>query len=104
MYGLNKYIIEINIETLAGTTFSIKVSPLETIHSIKAKIQRLEGIPIQHQHLVWKSNELDDNLSLNDYSITNGSTIKMVLALRGGPINTRRSELKYCFKFLRVLE
>ncbi len=84
--------IDINIETLAGTTFSLKVSPLEPIQSVKAKIQRLEGIPISHQHLVWKTTELDDSCCLNDYNVPNGATIKMVLALRGGPINTRRSQ------------
>lgn len=94
MYGLNKYMIDINIETLSGTQFSLKVSPLEPVHSVKAKIQRLEGIPISHQHLVWKTTELEDNCCLNDYNIPNGATIKMVLALRGGPINTRRSKLK----------
>lgn len=85
--------IDINIETLSGTQFSLKVSPLEPVHSVKAKIQRLEGIPISHQHLVWKTTELEDNCCLNDYNIPNGATIKMVLALRGGPINTRRSKL-----------
>ncbi len=90
MYGLNKYMIDINIETLAGTTFTLKVSPLETVQSVKAKIQRHEGIPISHQHLVWQSSELDDKYCLNDYHIPNGATIRMVLALRGGPINTRR--------------
>jgi hypothetical protein len=83
--------IDITIETLAGTKFSLKVSKLETIQSIKLKIQRHEGIPISHQHLVWQSSELEDECSLNDYNIQNGATIKMVLALRGGPINTRRS-------------
>ena len=94
MYGLNnKYMMEIIIETLTGTTFTIKVSKLETVQSIKAKIQRLEGIPVSHQHLVWQSNELDDKCSLSDYNVPNGATLRMVLALRGGPINTRRSIL-----------
>lgn len=95
MYGINKYMIDINIETLAGTTFSLKVSPLESIQSLKAKIQRHEGIPISHQHLVWKTSELEDNKCLNDYNIPNGATIRMVLALRGGPINTKRSKTLY---------
>jgi AN1-type zinc finger and ubiquitin domain-containing protein 1 len=93
MLGYNKNMININIETLVGTTFSLKVSPWESIQSVKAKIQRHEGIPISHQHLVWQSTELDDSCCLSDYSITNGSTLKMVLALRGGPINTKRSKI-----------
>ena len=34
--------------------------------------------------------ELQDDLSLLDCGITNGSTLKLVLSMRGGPINTRR--------------
>lgn len=31
------------IETLTGTTFEVTVSPYDTVISIKAKIQRIEG-------------------------------------------------------------
>ena len=39
--------MELYIETLTGTAFELRVSPFETIHSVKAKIQRLEGISPQ---------------------------------------------------------
>ncbi|XP_077998980.1 AN1-type zinc finger protein 4-like [Glandiceps talaboti] len=83
-------IMELFIETLTGTAFELQVSPFETVISVKAKIQRLEGIPISQQHLIWQSTELEDDYCLSDYSITAGSTLKLVLAMRGGPINTRR--------------
>ena len=35
--------MELYIETLTGTAFELRVSPFETIMSVKAKIQRLEG-------------------------------------------------------------
>ena len=35
--------MEISIETLAGTSFELRVSPFETVISVKQKIQRLEG-------------------------------------------------------------
>lgn len=35
--------MELLIETLTGTCFQLRVSPFETIISVKAKIQRLEG-------------------------------------------------------------
>ncbi|XP_069123735.1 AN1-type zinc finger protein 4-like [Argopecten irradians] len=82
--------MELYIETLTGTFFELRVSPFETIMSVKAKIQRLEGIPIAQQHLIWQSTELEDEYSLHDYSIHDGATLKLVLAMRGGPINTRR--------------
>ncbi|XP_015202226.1 AN1-type zinc finger protein 4 isoform X1 [Lepisosteus oculatus] len=82
--------MELFIETLTGTCFELRVSPFETVISVKAKIQRLEGIPVAQQHLIWNNVELEDEYCLNDYSITEGCTLKLVLAMRGGPINTRR--------------
>lgn len=34
--------------------------------------------------------ELEDDYSLQDYKINEGATIKLVISMRGGPINTRR--------------
>ncbi|KAM4031179.1 AN1-type zinc finger protein 4 [Anomaloglossus baeobatrachus] len=85
--------MELFIETLTGTCFELRVSPFETIVCVKAKIQRLEGIPIAQQHLIWNNMELEDEFCLNDYNITEGCTLKLVLAMRGGPINTRRVPL-----------
>ncbi|XP_069836596.1 AN1-type zinc finger protein 4 [Dendropsophus ebraccatus] len=85
--------MELFIETLTGTCFELRVSPFETVVCVKAKIQRLEGIPIAQQHLIWNNMELEDEFSLNDYNISEGCTLKLVLAMRGGPINTRRVPL-----------
>ncbi|XP_069466652.1 AN1-type zinc finger protein 4 isoform X2 [Ambystoma mexicanum] len=82
--------MELFIETLTGTSFELRVSPFETVISVKAKIQRLEGIPVSQQHLIWNNLELEDDYCLNDYNISEGCTLKLVLAMRGGPINTRR--------------
>ncbi|MBN3295799.1 ZFAN4 protein, partial [Amia calva] len=82
--------MELFIETLTGTCFELRVSPFETVISVKAKIQRLEGIPVAQQHLIWNNVELEDEYCLNDYNIAEGCTLKLVLAMRGGPINTRR--------------
>ncbi|CAM4882611.1 unnamed protein product [Rotaria socialis] len=90
-------LIPINIETLAGTSFELLVSPYEQIQSIKRKIERREGIPIPHQHLIWKSNELEDESCLNDHCIEAGTTIKLVLAMRGGPVNTKRVPIEDSF-------
>ncbi|NXI37675.1 ZFAN4 protein, partial [Galbula dea] len=82
--------MELFIETLTGTCFELRVSPFETVVSVKAKIQRLEGIPVSQQHLIWNNMELKDEYCLNDYNISEGCTLKLVLAMRGGPINPRR--------------
>uniref|UniRef100_A0A1A7WAK4 Zinc finger, AN1-type domain 4 n=1 Tax=Iconisemion striatum TaxID=60296 RepID=A0A1A7WAK4_9TELE len=86
--------MELFIETLTGTCFELRVLPLEAVISVKVKIQRLEGIPVAQQHLIWNSVELDDDHCLHDYGISEGCTLKLVLAMRGGPINTRRVTLE----------
>ena len=87
---LQRYLIPISIETLAGSSFELLVSPYEQIQYIKRKIERREGIPASHQHLIWKCNELEDESCLYDYQIEAGTRITLVLAMRGGPINTKR--------------
>lgn len=82
--------MDLYVQTLTGAAFELRVSPFETVMAVKAKIQRMEGIPVAQQHLIWQSKELKDDCCLQDYSITDGATIKLVLAMRGGPINTRR--------------
>ena len=78
------------IETLTGTSFEMRVSPFETIVSIKAKLQQLEGIPVVQQHLLHNSRELPNKLSLYECGVPDGATLKLVLKMRGGPINTRK--------------
>ncbi|XP_021108127.1 AN1-type zinc finger protein 4 [Heterocephalus glaber] len=47
-------------------------------------------IPICQQHLIWNNLELEDDYCLNDYNVSEDCTLKLVLAMRGGPINTRK--------------
>jgi AN1-type zinc finger protein 4 len=83
-------LIPINIETLAGTSFELLVSPYEQIQYIKRKIEKREGIPTSQQHLIWKSKELDDQSCLHDHHIDAGTNLKLVIGMRGGPVNTKR--------------
>lgn len=85
--------MDIYIETLTGTVYELRVSPFETVLSVKAKLQRLEDIAIPAQHLFYRSSELDDDWYLHDCGISHGSTLRLVIAMRGGPINTGRRTL-----------
>ncbi len=40
--------MELFIETLTGTCFELRVLPFEAVISVKAKIQRLEGIKLNN--------------------------------------------------------
>ena len=48
------------------------------------------GIAVDKQHLIWKSVELEDKVKIKDYKMTSGTTLQLVTAMRGGPLNIRR--------------
>lgn len=48
------------------------------------------GISISQQHLVWRSTELNDEKTIEDYEIQDGAKLRLIPAMRGGPINIRR--------------
>jgi len=50
----------------------------------------MTGIPASHQHLVWHSSELKNEQLLQDSSIYSGATLRLVVSMQGGPVNTRR--------------
>ena len=42
------------VEFLMGTVFEMRLSGGETVGNIKLRLQRLEGIPRQHMHLLYR--------------------------------------------------
>ncbi|KAJ8263676.1 hypothetical protein COCON_G00161330 [Conger conger] len=56
----------------------------ETVAQFKQKVQNKEGVPIQQQLLKYESKPLEDGRKLEDYGIKAGSTINLLLRVRGG--------------------
>jgi ubiquitin len=72
------------IKTLQGKTMPMEVLDTDTVGSIKAKITEKEGIPSDQQRLVFNGKQLEDNMTIKDYNITDDSSIHLVLRLKGG--------------------
>ena len=73
------------VKTLTGKTIRLEQTGSQTIADLKQNIEEKEGIPSDQQRLVFAGRLLEDKRTLNDYNITDASTLHMVLRLRGGP-------------------
>jgi len=75
---------QIMIKTLQGKTMPMEVQDTDTIGSIKNRIHEKEGIPVDQQRLVFNGKQLEDNLKVSDYGISQDSAVHLVLRLKGG--------------------
>ena len=48
------------------------------------------GIPVYQQRLVYKDAELQDEFCLEEYGIDSGAQLKLLVAMRGGPVHAHR--------------
>ena len=68
------------VKNLYGRTVSVKVeSSSDTVASVKAKLEELEGIPPQHQNLLYSARILRDGHKLSDYNVKEESTLHLLM-------------------------
>jgi len=73
------------VKTLTGKSISINFDLAFNIAYVKQMIEDKEGISSYQQSLIFGGTKLDDNdQTLQGYGVSKGSTLHLVLSLRGG--------------------
>ncbi|AFZ79551.1 ubiquitin family member protein [Theileria equi strain WA] len=76
--------MQVQIKTLTGKRQSFNFEPNNTVSQVKAALQERENIDVRQIRLIYSGKQMSDDLTLKDYKVMPGSTIHMVLQLRGG--------------------
>ena len=71
--------IIIFVKTLTGKILALNVEPSDTIKNVKLKIQGKLSIPSSQKHLIFRRQELKDHQTLDEYKVTEKSSIHLRL-------------------------
>ncbi|XP_023689131.2 polyubiquitin-like [Paramormyrops kingsleyae] len=76
--------IQVFLKTVNGTIHTYEITPGETVSEFKRKVFNKERVPVDQQRLIYEGRQMEDGKKLEDYDVTNESTIFLTLRLRGG--------------------
>ena len=76
--------MQIFVKTLTGRTVTLIVAEDDTVLNVKMKLKEKDGVPVDEQRLLFGGHQLEDEHTLQHYSIQKESTLHLVLRLPGG--------------------
>lgn len=76
--------MQVKVKTLTGRDIPVDVESNDKIIRIKEMMEEKEGIPPSQQRLIFNGSQLDDEATVQSSGIIAGSSLHLVLTLRGG--------------------
>lgn len=76
--------MQIKVKTLTGRDMAIDVEPQDKIIRIKEMMEEKEGISPAQQRLIFNGSLLNDDQTIQESGVQAGSSLHLVLTLRGG--------------------
>ena len=70
--------MSIFVKTLMGKTINIFMKE-STVMDLMIAVENFEGIPPDHQRLIFAGRELEDDKTLNDYNIQKNSIVHLAI-------------------------
>jgi ubiquitin-like protein Nedd8 len=75
----------IKVKTVSNRDLDITtIEPTNTVRQLKAAIEVIEGLPVDSIRLIFTGRPLVDEMTIEACGVTPGSTVHMILTLRGG--------------------
>ncbi|KAJ0817841.1 putative Ubiquitin-like domain-containing protein [Helianthus annuus] len=81
--GKSVKLMEIFVNSCTGKTIFLFVYPTDTIIKVKSKIERMEGIPVDEQVLIFNKVVLEGSGTVLDFQIKEKSTLTLLQRSRG---------------------
>ena len=75
--------MKIKVRALTGETFDYNVDPCDSVAKLKKVLQKYQYIPVNDQRLIYKSQQLEDSKTLEDYGVKEEETIHLIQRLNG---------------------
>ena len=71
--------MQIIIHPNSSPEFSLEVQPTDNLQSVKEKILAKLGTPLDKQRLLFQGTQLEVGRTIQDYRITAGNTIVLII-------------------------